>query len=244
MKKIIGRKPVLEAINSGKEIDRVIVSFGQKGGIIETIKIAAKKRRVKLTQLSPQKFKEYEKEGNTQGVIALTSDYKYFKLNEIISASTNNSFPFILVLDSIQDTHNLGAILRTAESAGVDGVIITERNSASINGTVEKTSAGAVSHIKVAQVSNLRNAIVKIKEAGFWVVGTSPEADKNYDAVDFNMPTAVIVGNEEKGIRRLIAEQCDYLVKIPMLGKIQSLNVSVSAGILLYEVVRQRREVS
>ncbi len=241
MKKIIGRKPVLEALNSGKEIERVIIAYGQKGGIIESIRIAAKKKRVKLTQLSPHKFKEYEKDGNTQGVVALTSNYKYYSLNEIVESSKKLQYPFLLLLDSIQDTHNLGAILRTAESACVDGVIITERNSASINETVEKTSAGAVSHVKIVQVSNLRNTMQAIKNAGFWIVGTSLEAEKEYDTVDYKMPTAIIVGNEEKGIRKLIAEECDFLVKIPMLGKIQSLNVSVSAGIMLYEVIRQRK---
>jgi len=244
MQKIIGRKPVLEALNAGKEIDRVIFACGQKGRIVDSIIIAAKKSKVKLTQLSPQKFKEYEKDGNTQGVVALTSNYKYYSLNDIIDVSQKSKFPLLLILDSIQDTHNLGAIIRTAESAGVDGVIITERNSASINETVEKTSAGAVSHVKVARVSNLRNAMKVIKDAGFWIVGTSLETEKNYDAVDYKMPTAIIVGNEEKGIRKLIAEECDFLVKIPMLGKIQSLNVSVSAGIMLYEVIRQQREVN
>ena len=241
MKKIIGRKPVLEAINSGKEIDRVIVAFGQKGGIIDSIRIASKKRKIKFTQLSPNKFKEYGKDAITQGVVALTSDYKYYDLDDIISISKKSEFPFLLLLDSIQDTHNLGAIIRTAESAGVDGVIITERNSASINETVEKTSAGAVSHVKVVKVSNLRNTMKELKTEGFWIVGTSLEAEKSYDAIDYKMPVAVIVGNEEKGIRKLVSEECDFLVKIPMLGKIQSLNVSVSAGIMMYEVVRQRK---
>ena len=240
MKKIYGRKPVLEAINSGKNIDRVVLSFGQKGDAVEKIVIACRKNKIRLTQLSPKKFREHEKGSNTQGVIAYLGDHKYFSLEKIISLSSGKKLPLILILDSIQDPHNLGAILRTAESSGVDGVLITERSSAPINETVDKTSAGAVSHLKICRVSNLKNDLVKLKEAGFWIVGSSLKADRIYTEVDYKLPLAVIVGNEEKGIRRLTEEHCDFLVKIPMLGKIQSLNVSVSAGILLYEVIRQR----
>jgi len=143
MKKIIGRKPVLEAINSNQKIDRVIISFGQQGKTMDSIRVAAKKRKIKITQLAPHKFKTYEKLGNTQGVVALITDYDFVSVDNIILHSRNSEYPLILVLDSIQDPHNVGAILRTAESVGVDGIIITERNSASINETVEKTSAGA-----------------------------------------------------------------------------------------------------
>lgn len=240
MKRIYGRKPVLEAINSGKNIDRVVLAFGQRGDAVEKIIIACKNHKIKLSQISPNKFREYEKDSNTQGVIAYLGDQKYFSLEQILSLSKENKLPFILILDSIQDPHNLGAILRTAESAGVDGVLITERNSASINETVEKTSAGAVSHLNICMVNNLKNDLVKLKEAGFWIVGSSLNSDKNYTEIDYKMPLAVIVGNEEKGIRRLTEEHCDFLVKIPMKGKIQSLNVSVSTGILLYEMLRQR----
>jgi 23S rRNA (guanosine2251-2'-O)-methyltransferase len=240
MKRIYGRKPVLEAIISGKNIDRIVLSFGQKGDAIEKILSACKKHKIKLSQVSPKKFHEYEKGSNTQGVIAYLNDQNYFSLEKIISLSSEKKLPLLLILDSIQDPQNLGAILRTAESAGVDGVLITERNSASINETVEKTSAGAVSHLKICKVNNLKNDLVKLKEAGYWIVGSSLKSDKDYSEVDYKMPVAVIVGNEEKGMRRLTEEYCDFLVKIPMRGKIQSLNVSVSAGILMYEILRQR----
>jgi 23S rRNA (guanosine2251-2'-O)-methyltransferase len=240
MKRIYGRKPVLEAINSGKNIDRVVLAFGQKGDAVDKILIACKKHKIKISQLSPKKFREQDKGSNTQGVIAFLGDQKYFSLDKIISLSSSKKFPLILILDSIQDTHNVGAILRTAESAGVDGVLITERNSAPINDTVEKTSAGAVSHLKICKVINLKNDLGKLKDAGFWIVGSSLKADRNYTDVDYKMPVAVIVGNEEKGMRKLTEEHCDFLVKIPMQGKMQSLNVSVSTGILLYEVLRQR----
>ncbi|NOX67530.1 MAG: 23S rRNA (guanosine(2251)-2'-O)-methyltransferase RlmB [Chlorobi bacterium] len=242
MQKIIGRKPVLEALNSGKDIDRIILSFGQKGDIIDSIRIAAKKRKVKLTQLSPQKFKGYEKGLNSQGVIAFISDYNFWKLDALINQAKKNEDPFILILDEIQDTHNIGAIFRTAESVGVDGIIITTRNSAPINETVEKTSAGAISHLRISPIMNLRQAMETLKENGFWIIGSSlTERSKLYTEVDYNTgPIAIIVGNEEKGIRKHTAEFCDHLVRIPMQGKVQSLNVSVATGVLLFEVLRQR----
>ena len=241
MQKIIGRKPVLEALNSGKEIDRIILSFGQKGDIVDSIRIAAKKRKIKLTQLSPQKFKGYEKGLNSQGVIAFISDYNFWKLTALIDQSKKNDNPLLLILDEIQDTHNIGAIFRTAESVGVDGIIITTRNSAPINETVEKTSAGAISHLRISPISNLRQAMEELKKNGFWIVGSSlNERSKPYTEVDYKGPIAIVVGNEEKGIRKHTAEFCDHVVKIPMQGKVQSLNVSVATGVLLFEVMRQR----
>ncbi len=145
------------------------------------------------------------------------------------------------MLDSIQDTHNLGAILRTAECTGVHGVIITKHNSAPVNETVVKTSAGATEHIKMCSVNNLANALKELKEKGFWIIGTSLEDAVDYTTVDYKIPAAIVMGNEEKGIRRLTADLCDTLIKIPMGGKIQSLNVSVAAGVILFEVLRQRR---
>ncbi len=243
MKKIYGRKPVLEAINSGREIDKVIVNFaGAQNPVVEKIVIAAKKRGIKITKLSPKKFSAYEnKNRNSQGVVAFVSDLKFYSVEDLIIEKPKNKFPLILILDTIQDTHNLGAIFRTAEAAGVDGVIITENKSAPVNDTVEKTSAGALSYLKIAKVTNLANAVRLLKENGFWIIGTSLEAEKNYDEIDYNMPVAVVMGNEEKGIRPLTARLCDELVSIPMNGKIQSLNVSVATGILLYEVLRQRK---
>ncbi|MCK5088317.1 MAG: 23S rRNA (guanosine(2251)-2'-O)-methyltransferase RlmB [Melioribacteraceae bacterium] len=240
MKKIIGRKPVLELINSGKEIDRIILSFGQKGSIVDSIRVAAKKRKIKLTQLSPHKFKGYEKGENTQGVMAFISDYNFWELDKLIAKSKNSEYPILLIIDEVQDTHNLGAIFRTAESVGVDGVIMTKRNTAPINETVEKTSAGAVSHLRITQVNNLHQAINSLKENGFWIIGSSLKNSVLYTEIDYKQPIAIVVGNEEKGIRKLVADNCDHLVQIPMKGKIESLNVSVAAGVLLFEVLRQR----
>jgi 23S rRNA (guanosine2251-2'-O)-methyltransferase len=153
--------------------------------------------------------------------------------------------PLVLILDSIQDPHNLGAIFRTAECAGVDGIIITINQSSPITETVEKISAGAVSYLKICKVNNLVQIIERLKKEGYWIVGSMLTSEsKNYTDIDFNMPLAVIVGNEEKGIRKLVAENCDFLSKIPMKGKIDSLNVSVATGILLFEVMRQRQKKS
>jgi 23S rRNA (guanosine2251-2'-O)-methyltransferase len=240
VQKIYGRKPVLEAINSGAEIEVVYIAYGQHGDAINKIFTAAKKRGIKITQLSTQKFENLAGDFNAQGVIAFKSSIKFYEIDELILESKKTKYPTLLLLDSIQDPHNLGAILRTAECGGVDGVVITTNQSTPITETVEKISAGAVSHLKICRVNNLVRAIEEIKNKGFWVVGTSLENSKNYTELDFKMATALVMGNEEKGIRKLVADNCDFLVKIPMSGKIDSLNVSVATGVLLFEINRQR----
>jgi 23S rRNA (guanosine2251-2'-O)-methyltransferase len=240
MNLIVGRKPVLEAINSGDELEQIYLLYGQKGNIIDAIRVAAKKRGIKINQIPLEKFRILIQNTNAQGIAAIKPAYKFHSLDDIISVSKSSSNPLILILDSIQDTHNVGAILRTAECSGVNGIIVTKHNSAPINATVVKTSAGATEHVRIAQVNNLANTIKVLKENGFWIVGSSLDNAKLYTDVDFTIPIALIVGNEEKGIRKLTADKCDFLVKIPMAGKLQSLNVSVATGILLFEVMRQR----
>jgi 23S rRNA (guanosine2251-2'-O)-methyltransferase len=238
---LIGRKPVLEAINSGEEIEQIYILYGQQGKIIDAIKIAAKKHGIKCNQIPLEKFRTLIQSRNAQGVAAVKPSHKFYSLDEIISEAKKTPIPLILILDSIQDTHNVGAILRTAECSGVNGVIVTRHNSAPVNATVVKTSAGATEHVKIAQVNNLANTIDVLKENGFWIIGSSLEDAKPYTESDYNIPIALILGNEEKGIRKLTADKCDFLVKITMMGKLQSLNVSVAAGILLFEILRQRR---
>lgn len=289
MNLIIGRKPVLEALNSDEEISQVYILFGQEGGIIEAIRVAAKKKGIKVNQVPFEKFRQITQSKIAQGVAAVKSSQKFYTLQEIIKSAFSrintsedkpvisnessseksedspaikispagrndsesnkttttiynkrNAYPLLLILDSIQDTHNVGAILRSADCSGVDGVIITKHNSAPINETVVKTSAGASEHVKIAQISNLAQTIDELKQNGFWIVGSYLEGAKDYTKVDYKIPIALIVGNEEKGIRKLTADKCDYLVRIPMKGKIQSLNVSVATGILLFEILRQR----
>lgn len=249
---IIGRKPVLEALNSEEEIEQVYILFGQQGNIINAIRVAAKKRGIKCNQIPLERFKTYTPDlpdrqacKNSQGVIALKQDFKFSTLDEILrkalSFGEGLGEALILILDEIQDPHNVGAILRSAECSGVNGVILTKHNSATITSTVVKVSAGATEHLKICQVNNLSQTIDELKKNGFWIVGSSFENSKNYNEVDYKIPIALIVGNEEKGIRKLTASKCDFLIKIPMSGKIQSLNVSVATGILLFEILRQRQ---
>ena len=247
MNVIIGRKPVLEALNSDEDIEQVYILYGQQGGIISAIRIAAKKRGIKCNQIPLEKFRTYSPDRKAQGVIALNQDFKYSSIDDILLEAKNSAFPLIVILDEIQDPHNVGAILRSAECSGVNGIILTKHHSATITSTVTKVSAGATEHIKICQVNNLAQTIDDLKEKGFWIVGSSLKPaspsggnSKNYTDVDYKMPVVLIVGNEEKGIRKLTASKCDFLVKIPMSGKIQSLNVSVATGILLFEILRQR----
>jgi len=237
----MGRKPVLEALNSNEEIEQVYILFGQQGNIINAIRIAAKKRGIKCNQIPLERFRTYAPNQNAQGVVALKQDFKFSSLDEILSESKKSSLPLILLLDEIQDPHNVGAILRSAECVGVNGVILTKHQSATVTSTVTKTSAGATEHLKICQVNNLSHIIDELKEKGFWIVGSLLENAKNYTEIDYKIPIALIVGNEEKGIRKLTASKCDFLVKIAMIGKIQSLNVSVATGILLFEILRQRQ---
>jgi len=240
MQKIYGRKPVLEAIISGAEIEIIYVAFGQHGDAINRIFSAAKKNGIKVSQVSPQKFNSIAKSEDAQGVVAYKSTQKFYELGELIDEAKKSAHPLLLLLDSIQDPHNLGAILRTAECAGVDGIIVTTNQSSPITETVEKVSAGAVSYVKICPVNNLVQTMNILKEEGFWTVGTSLNNSKNYSEMDYKMPVALVMGNEEKGIRKLVAETCDFLVKIPMSGKVDSLNVSVATGVLLFEINRQR----
>lgn len=240
MSLIIGRKPVLEALNSDEEVSQVFILFGQEGGIIDAIRVAAKKKGIKVSQVPFEKFRQITQSKIAQGVAASKSEQKFYDLYEIISESKKSQYPLLLILDSIQDTHNVGAILRSADCSGVDGIIITKNNSAPINETVVKTSAGASEHVKITLINNLAQTIDELKKKGFWIVGSYLEGAKDYTKIDYKMPIALIVGNEEKGIRKLTADKCDHLVRIPMKGKIQSLNVSVATGVLLFEILRQR----
>jgi 23S rRNA (guanosine2251-2'-O)-methyltransferase len=242
MTKIFGRKPVLESLLSDTELEIIYIAYGQHGTVINKITGEAKKRGVKVSQLSTARFKELSKTENTQGVIALKSGIKYYSLHEIISASKKSKYPLILIMESIQDPHNVGAILRSAECAGVDGVLITQRESASMTEVVEKASAGAVSHLKLCKINNVNQTISELKNEGYWIVGSSlSENSKDYYSIDFKSPIVLIIGNEEKGIKSLTAKNCDHLVEIPMKGKIQSLNVSVAAGVLLFAIERNRQ---
>ena len=180
---------------------------------------------------------------NYQGVIAVVPPFEYSDVEDILNlAKERNEDPFVVILDGIEDVHNLGSIIRTAETAGVHGIVIPKRRSAMVNATVNKVSAGAVEHMKIARANNINETIKELKDAGLWICGTDINTNTYYNQQDLKGPIAIVIGSEGFGISRLVKENCDFLVKIPMKGKVQSLNASVSAGIVIYEVVRQRGE--
>ena len=181
--------------------------------------------------------------GAHQGVVAVTSAKQYADLDDLI-ASKRGEYSLVVVLDGVEDPHNLGAILRTADAAGAAGVVIPERRAAGVTGTVTKASAGASEHLPVAKVTNISRTLEELKAKGLWIVGLDERGQQNYDSVDYKMNCAIVLGAEGKGLHDLVAKRCDFLVSIPMLGKVPSLNVSVAAGVVLYEVVRQRRSAS
>src|SRR6516162_3265180 len=175
-----------------------------------------------------------------QGVVAVTSAKQYNDLADVIAAK-RGEYSLLVVLDGVEDPHNLGAILRTADAAGANGLVIPERRSATVSGTVTKASAGASEHLPIAKVTNISRTIEELKERGLWTVGLDERGTQSYDAIDYNMDCALVLGGEGKGLRDLVKRKCDFLVSIPMLGKVPSLNVSVAAAVVLYEIVRQRR---
>src|SRR6266699_2050440 len=181
--------------------------------------------------------------GSHQGVVAVTSSKQYSDLDDVIAAK-RGQYSLIVVLDGVEDPHNLGAILRTADAAGADGVVIPERRAAGITGTVTKVSAGASAHLPVAKVTNIARTLEELKSQNVWTVGLDERGKESYDSLDYNMDCAIVLGAEGKGVHDLVARKCDFLVSIPMLGKVPSLNVSVAAGVVRYEVVRQRRKMS
>ncbi|OQA18792.1 MAG: putative TrmH family tRNA/rRNA methyltransferase [bacterium ADurb.Bin363] len=244
MEYIKGRNSVREALKSGRPVKEIIFLNGIKGDyVVSEIKLLAKDRGI-YYHFADSKY-IYSLVGEKhQGVIALLENYNYLDLQELLQMILPEKDKVILALDCIQDPRNLGAILRTAEGAGVSGLIIPEHRSARITPVVEKSSAGALSYIPVAIVTNLNTAILKLKESGFWICGLSLSAESFYDQVDLTGPLCFVLGSEGKGLRNLVEKNCDFTVKIPMKGKINSLNVSVACGIILYECLRQKTEKS
>ncbi|NUN08196.1 MAG: 23S rRNA (guanosine(2251)-2'-O)-methyltransferase RlmB [Ignavibacteriaceae bacterium] len=241
MRYITGRKPVLEALNSPKSrIGKIYIRYGIKGEIIDSIYATAKKRGIKVTTLDAQRFDAEIQHKENQGVAALIEETRTIELNSLINLLKEKKDALLVIAESIQDPHNLGAIMRSAECAGADGILITKFNSAPLNETVSKASAGAMNHLRICQINNLAHALDELKKNGYWIAGTAVNGENLFKPKDYNLKLAVIAGNEEKGIRKLTAENCDFLLNIPMKGKIQSLNVSVATAIVLFEINRQR----
>ena len=238
---IEGRNSVLELLESGKDINKIFVTRGEKHGSINRILAIAREKRIIVVEKDKKQMDEMAQEENYQGVIAIVPPFEYVEIQDILeTAKEKNEDPFVLILDGIEDPHNLGSIIRTAETAGVHGIIIPKRRSASVNSTVNKTSAGAVEHMKIARVTNISDAIEELKQAGLWICGTDISAEKYYYNQDLTGALGIVIGNEEKGISEKVKKNCDFNVKIPMQGKVTSLNASVSTGIIVYEAVKQR----
>ncbi len=237
---ICGRNPVSEALRSGISIDTIYING--ENGVLGKIRVMAKKNGIVVKDVSSRKLDQMTDGAAHQGVAAAIACAEYVSIEDILEVSAKKGTdPFIIICDEIEDPHNLGAIIRTAEAAGADGIIIPKRRSASLNATVHKTSAGAASWLPVARVSNLAAAIDTLKDNGVWIYGTDASGE-SYDGVDLSGSVALVIGSEGFGMGRLIKEKCDFLLKLPMNGKITSLNASVAAGIFMYEVVRQRKK--
>ncbi|WP_294470924.1 23S rRNA (guanosine(2251)-2'-O)-methyltransferase RlmB [uncultured Ruminococcus sp.] len=236
---ILGRNPVIEALKADKLIDMIFVNPDAKGSISLILKLA-RERDIPVKQVREQKLDLMAHGASHQGVIAIGACAEYVEVDDILKiAADKDEDPFIIICDEIEDPHNLGAIIRTAEAAGAHGIIIPKRRSASLNHTVFKTSAGAASWLPVARVANLPATVDDLKKQGIWIYGTDG-AGENYSGVDMRGPVGLVVGSEGFGMGRLMKEKCDFLLSLPMAGKITSLNASVAAGIFMYEVVRQR----
>ena len=238
---IEGRNAVLELLESDKDINKIYITKGELKGSINKIIAIANEKKVIIVQKDKKQMDMMAQTENYQGVIAVVPPYEYSEVEDILEvAKERNEDPFILILDGIEDTHNLGAIIRTAETAGVHGIIIPKRRAAQVNSTVSKVASGSLEYMKIARVNNITDTISKLKDKGIWICGTAIDAEKYYYDQDLKGPLAIVIGNEGKGISDLVKRNCDFLVKIPMKGKVTSLNASVSTGIIVYEAVKQR----
>lgn len=233
--KIYGKNPSVEILESNKTIFRAFVIENSNQDIIHKLK----KKNIEIKSLSKHDFKK-QFLGNHQGIVLEIEDYKTISLIDFLNKTDLSKNPLILMLDGITDPHNFGAIIRSAEAGGVKGIIIPKNRSVKITGTVAKVSSGAIEHVEIIEVTNLRNTLEILKEKGFWAVGTDLNAKKSYKEIDVSTPLVLVIGSEGKGISKIIKNSVDYNVKIDMVGKINSLNASVSAGILIFEILRKK----
>ena len=238
---IYGKNPVLEAIKSNTTINKIYAQTSNKE--IDQVIKEALKRKIIVVNTDKQKLDKMIEGKNSQGIVASVTEFKYSEIEDIINyAKSKKENPFVLILDKIEDPHNLGAIIRSAECMGVHGIIIQKRNACLVTDTVEKVAAGACSYVKVARVTNITESIKKLKKYGLWIYGLDMAGESNIYDTKLEGSIGIVVGNEGEGISRLVKENCDVLMKIPMTGKINSLNASVSAAISIYEVLRQKNK--
>lgn len=242
---IVGKNPVIEALRSGRSINKIWIAEGSQKGVSGQVMALAKEAGVTV-QIVPRKKLDQAAEGEShQGILAYIAAYDYTELDDILAkAEASGQLPFLVILDEIEDPHNLGSILRTADATGVHGVIIPKRRSAGLTSTVAKASAGAVEYVPVARVTNLARTIEDLKERNIWVVGTDASGTEEFRQARLDMGVALVIGSEGKGMSRLIREKCDFTVKLPMAGRVTSLNASVAGALLMYEVYRQRHPLA
>lgn len=240
---VVGRNAVTEALKSGRAVNRLLIAEGDGQGSIREIVRLVRESGAIVETVARSKIEAVARGFRHQGVLAYTSPVDYTPLDELLEAARARSrAPFLLLLDELEDPHNLGAILRTADAVGVDGVLIPRRRSCPLSATVAKTSAGAVEYVPVARIGNIAQTIKALKEEGFWIIGADMDGTVDFFDADLTGATVLVVGSEGRGISRIVRENCDILVRIPMLGKINSLNVSVAGAVLMYESLRQRQK--
>ncbi|HAE41552.1 MAG TPA: 23S rRNA (guanosine(2251)-2'-O)-methyltransferase RlmB [Clostridiales bacterium] len=242
MRTVFGKNPVMEVLRSNKKIEKIYcIERKHKSAIDQDLLDLIAEKSIKMLEVSKNKLDALANDGNHQGLVAIVEDFAYYSLDDVLEiANQKNKKPFLVILDGITDVHNFGAIIRSCECAGVDGIIIPERRAAQINDTVAKTSAGALEYLPIIKVVNINTTIDNLKRKGFWIYGADMNGDKAYYEEKYDSSLALVIGGEGKGISRLTREKCDIIVEIPMYGKINSLNASCAATILIYEVIRQR----
>ncbi len=239
-RQIEGKNPIVEALKSDVSIEKIMVAKGRRETGAQELFELAKEKKIKIQQVDRKKLDFTSKTGNHQGIIAIATEYEYAEIEDILeSAKVKGESPLVVILDKITDPHNFGAIIRTANACGVHGIIIPKNRSVDISPIAIKASAGAIEHMPVCKVTNLTQTIKELKEKGFWIAGAEMEGQKYYES-DFKGSMAIVIGNEGEGISRLVKDECDFLVSIPMYGEIESLNASVATGILLSEAAKQR----
>lgn len=237
---IIGKNPVIEALKSERDINKILIAEGSQGGQMQQVIGMAKEANV-IVQFVPKKKIDQIADGNHQGVVAQVAAYEYAEIEDLFAAAEKkNEAPFFLLLDEIEDPHNLGSIMRTADASGAHGIIIPKRRAVGLTATVAKASTGAIEYIPVVRVTNMARTIDELKEKGVWIAGTDASAKQDYRALDGTLPLGLVIGSEGKGMGRLIRDKCDFLLSLPMVGQVTSLNASVAASLLMYEVHRKR----
>ncbi|MCM3762402.1 23S rRNA (guanosine(2251)-2'-O)-methyltransferase RlmB [Alkalihalobacillus oceani] len=241
---IIGKNPVIEALKSGHAINKIWLAEGSQKGQMTKVLQLAKERGVLVQHAPKQKLAQLVDSDNHQGVVASVAAYEYAEIDDLFAAAEQKGEePFFLLLDEVEDPHNLGSILRTADAAGAHGVIIPKRRAVGLTQVVAKASTGAIEYVPVVRVTNLARTMEDLKKRGLWFAGTDAKGTEDYRQAAFDMPIGLVIGSEGKGISRLIKEKCDFLIRIPMVGHVTSLNASVAASLLMYEVYRRRNQV-